>query len=157
MLFLLSFLSFRRFDLEDDLAKFKGDSNAGTSWASGDLPGAGLASPSTSSSNSMVGSTATSPTKTVGINPLTKSIYSKRYYEILRKRTQLPVWEYRQKFFELLDKNQILVLVGETGSGKTTQIPQWCVDYLRENNKKIGKHYHVSLFNVQNNLLFCKR
>lgn len=29
----------------------------------------------------------------------------------------------------LLDENQTLVLVGETGSGKTTQIPQWCADY----------------------------
>lgn len=29
----------------------------------------------------------------------------------------------------LLDENQTIVLVGETGSGKTTQIPQWCVDY----------------------------
>lgn len=23
------------------------------------------------------------------------------------------------------------MLVGETGSGKTTQIPQWCVEYMR--------------------------
>lgn len=85
----------------------------------------------------MIGST--SSTKTAGINPLNKLPYSQKYYEIFRKRIQLPVWEYKQKFFDLLDKNQILVLVGETGSGKTTQIPQWCVDYLRENNKKIGK------------------
>ncbi|XP_053203203.1 putative pre-mRNA-splicing factor ATP-dependent RNA helicase PRP1 isoform X2 [Panonychus citri] len=123
-----------RFDLEDDSTKLKGDSNPGTSWASGDLPGSTLAS--TSSAATMIGST--SSTKTAGINPLNKLPYSQKYYEIFRKRIQLPVWEYKQKFFDLLDKNQILVLVGETGSGKTTQIPQWCVDYLRENNKKIG-------------------
>jgi len=28
---------------------------------------------------------------------------------------------------KLLDENQCIVLVGETGSGKTTQIPQWYV------------------------------
>jgi HrpA-like RNA helicase len=28
-------------------------------------------------------------------------------------------------------KNQILVLVGETGSGKTTQIPQWCLEMIQ--------------------------
>ncbi len=28
------------------------------------------------------------------------------------------------------------VLVGETGSGKTTQIPQWCVDFMRYSTKK---------------------
>lgn len=31
----------------------------------------------------------------------------------------------------LLAEHQCIVLVGETGSGKTTQIPQWAVDYAR--------------------------
>lgn len=30
------------------------------------------------------------------------------------------------------------MLVGETGSGKTTQIPQWCVEYCRQRKIKIG-------------------
>jgi len=50
-----------------------------------------------------------------------------RYQEFLRKRILLPVWEYRAQFMKLLDENQCIVLVGETGSGKTTQIPQWYV------------------------------
>jgi pre-mRNA-splicing factor ATP-dependent RNA helicase DHX15/PRP43 len=33
----------------------------------------------------------------------------------------------------LLHSNQVLVLVGETGSGKTTQIPQWCVEFVKSN------------------------
>lgn len=48
-----------------------------------------------------------------------------RYFELLRKRSTLPVWEYREEFMRLLAENQAIVLVGETGSGKTTQIPQW--------------------------------
>ena len=68
----------------------------------------------------------------------TSKPYSKKYYDIYRKRLQLPVVEYKDKFFESLDKHQIMVLVGETGSGKTTQIPQWCVEYCRINGKKIG-------------------
>ena len=31
----------------------------------------------------------------------------------------------------ILHNNQTIVLVGETGSGKTTQIPQWCVEYAQ--------------------------
>jgi HrpA-like RNA helicase len=50
-----------------------------------------------------------------------------RYQEFLRKRITLPVWEYRAQFMKLLEENQCIVLVGETGSGKTTQIPQWYV------------------------------
>lgn len=66
------------------------------------------------------------------INKFTKRPYSRRWHDIYAKRTKLPVWEYRETFMRLLDENQTIVLVGETGSGKTTQIPQWCVDYCLE-------------------------
>lgn len=59
--------------------------------------------------------------------------YSQRYFDIFRKRIQLPVWEYKEKFFKVLSENQVTVLVGETGSGKTTQIPQWCLEWLKTN------------------------
>lgn len=72
------------------------------------------------------------------LNPLTGLPYSNRYYELFRKRIALPVWEYREKFFEYLSTHQILVLVGETGSGKTTQIPQWCVELLRQKGGRRG-------------------
>lgn len=63
------------------------------------------------------------------INKYTNLPYSRKWHEIHTKRLQLPVWEYKETFLRLLDENQTLVLVGETGSGKTTQIPQWCVEY----------------------------
>merc|ERR1719353_2884624 len=56
-------------------------------------------------------------------NPLTGRSYSQRYHTILEARKKLPVWEQRNEFFDMLSKNQTIVLVGETGSGKTTQIP----------------------------------
>ena len=62
--------------------------------------------------------------------------YTPRYFELFRKRIALPVWEYQDKFLELLAKHQTICLVGETGSGKTTQIPQWCVEYARKVGKK---------------------
>ena len=48
--------------------------------------------------------------------------YTPRYWELFRKRSQLPVWEYKDKFIDTMNKNQVMVLVGETGSGKTTQV-----------------------------------
>lgn len=64
-------------------------------------------------------------------NPLNGQPFSMRYYDILKKRLTLPVWEYKDSFMATLDKHQTTVLVGETGSGKTTQIPQACVEYAR--------------------------
>jgi pre-mRNA-splicing factor ATP-dependent RNA helicase DHX15/PRP43 len=75
-------------------------------------------------------------------NPYNGLPYSARYWDLYRKRVTLPVWEYRQKFLELLEQNQCITLVGETGSGKTTQIPQWCSDWARE-KAMYGKKYIV--------------
>jgi pre-mRNA-splicing factor ATP-dependent RNA helicase DHX15/PRP43 len=66
------------------------------------------------------------------LNPYTGSAYTRNYYSLLEHRMNLPSWEYREKFMELLDANQCITLVGETGSGKTTQIPQWCAEYITE-------------------------
>jgi pre-mRNA-splicing factor ATP-dependent RNA helicase DHX15/PRP43 len=59
------------------------------------------------------------------MNPFTQKLFSNKYKEILEKRRKLPVHKQRAEFLELIHNNQILVLVGETGSGKTTQIPQF--------------------------------
>ncbi|KAK3942230.1 Pre-mRNA-splicing factor ATP-dependent RNA helicase-like protein cdc28 [Diplogelasinospora grovesii] len=40
-------------------------------------------------------------------------------------RKSLPVYAYRDAFLDALKEYQVLILVGETGSGKTTQIPQY--------------------------------
>lgn len=48
--------------------------------------------------------------------------YSQRYHDILEKRKTLPVWQQKEEFFKVLKANQTLILVGETGSGKTTQV-----------------------------------
>eukprot|EP00899_Mesostigma_viride_P003739 jgi/Mesvir1/13366/Mv05851-RA.1 len=75
------------------------------------------------------------------INPYTFKPYSQRFKDILAKRQTLPVWQQKDEFLDMLSKNQIIVLVGETGSGKTTQIPQLVVDagYCRDasGNKKM--------------------
>ena len=72
-----------------------------------------------------------------GINPLTNRPYSQRYFQILEARKKLPVWEQRAEFFEMVKKNQTLVFVGETGSGKTTQIPAFMLETGLVRNKRM--------------------
>jgi pre-mRNA-splicing factor ATP-dependent RNA helicase DHX16 len=56
--------------------------------------------------------------------------------KLIHLRKTLPVYSYREEFLEAVQDNKVLVVVGETGSGKTTQIPQ----YLYEAGwSKLGK------------------
>jgi len=86
-------------------------------------------SPSDASSNSnQNGSTPENMIQ--GLNPYTHKPFSMKYHKIFEGRSKLPVWQHKREFLQTLNENQVIVLVGETGSGKTTQIPQWCVEYL---------------------------
>ena len=62
------------------------------------------------------------------INPWTGQAYTARYQSILQTRLQLPVYQFQSKLLEAVASNQTVVVEGETGSGKTTQIPQFLVE-----------------------------
>lgn len=62
------------------------------------------------------------------INPWTGVKYSSKYYSILEKRQKLPVYQFKDELIDTVQKNQFVVIEGETGSGKTTQIPQFLVN-----------------------------
>lgn len=54
-------------------------------------------------------------------------------------RKSLPIYQFRDQIIQAVEDHQVLIIVGETGSGKTTQLPQ----YLHEagytkNGMKIG-------------------
>ena len=58
-------------------------------------------------------------------------------------RKSLPVFKFREQFLSAIEANQVLIVVGETGSGKTTQLPQ----YLHEagySKSKDGKKLIVA-------------
>ncbi|CAE8645356.1 unnamed protein product, partial [Polarella glacialis] len=71
---------------------------------------------------------STSGEKGQNMNPLTGAPYTPRFYYLLEKRQKLPAWAARQDFLRLLQSNQVVVLVGEPGCGKSTQLPQILLD-----------------------------
>uniref|UniRef100_A0A0A1XSA0 RNA helicase n=1 Tax=Zeugodacus cucurbitae TaxID=28588 RepID=A0A0A1XSA0_ZEUCU len=96
---------------------------------------------STAFSNATTGAPATGAvvgaTRQPGtMNPYNLKPYTQRYFNLYKKRITLPVFEYQADFMRLLNEHQCIVLVGETGSGKTTQIPQWCVEFALTKGKK---------------------
>ncbi|EWY89205.1 hypothetical protein FOYG_10130 [Fusarium oxysporum NRRL 32931] len=52
-------------------------------------------------------------------------LHGRRYFELLSIRRRLPASAKRQEFLDLYHQHQVIVVSGETGSGKTTQIPQF--------------------------------
>lgn len=61
-------------------------------------------------------------------SPYTGRKYSSRYYALLRGRERLPIYAAKSRIQKLVNQYQTLLLVGETGSGKTTQVPQYILE-----------------------------
>lgn len=55
---------------------------------------------------------------------------SSRYERLLQERQQLPVFKHRHSIVETLKKHRVLVVAGETGSGKSTQVPHFLLEDL---------------------------
>ncbi|KAN0037287.1 hypothetical protein ACTFIV_002628 [Dictyostelium citrinum] len=50
------------------------------------------------------------------------------YKRIYQKRTELPIFKQRSHLIECIKNNQIIIIMGDTGCGKTTQIPQFVIE-----------------------------
>lgn len=57
-----------------------------------------------------------------------------------KARKSLPVYRHRARLMQAIKDNQVLIIVGETGSGKTTQLPQYLVEdgYTQGGKFQIG-------------------
>jgi len=51
-----------------------------------------------------------------------------RSQSIDKQRSRLPIYQNRNHILYLLERHQIIILIGETGSGKSTQVPQYLLE-----------------------------
>lgn len=56
----------------------------------------------------------------------------------LEIRKQLPAFKVRNELLNLINENQVVIVIGETGSGKTTQIPQFLYEAQYHKRGLIG-------------------
>jgi ATP-dependent RNA helicase DHX8/PRP22 len=52
-----------------------------------------------------------------------------REVDIQAQRRNLPIYQFKDEFLAHVDSHPVTILVGETGSGKTTQIPQYLYEH----------------------------
>lgn len=53
-----------------------------------------------------------------------------KYQRLLKERQQLPVFKHRSSIVETLKRHRVVVVAGETGSGKSTQVPHFLLEDL---------------------------
>lgn len=55
--------------------------------------------------------------------------------QCIRSRTELPIFNHRQKILDLVNSNQVVIIESSTGSGKSTQVPQFILEQATSRNK----------------------
>lgn len=63
---------------------------------------------------------------------------SKPRLSIVEQRRKLPIFGNRNKLIDLIKRHKTLIVLGEAGSGKTTQIPQYISSARLQENGKIA-------------------
>lgn len=67
------------------------------------------------------------------------SEHEKKKMSIKETRVSLPVYPFKEDLIAAIREHQVLIIEGETGSGKTTQIPQYLHEAgFTKDGKKIG-------------------
>ncbi|XP_036369202.1 ATP-dependent DNA/RNA helicase DHX36 isoform X3 [Octopus sinensis] len=82
------------------------------------------------------------PSSSIKCNPSLDAAYQKdlqerskstSYQKMLQFRKKLPSYDMRKELVDKIQNNQVVVISGETGCGKTTQVPQFILDdYLEQ-------------------------
>ena len=67
-----------------------------------------------------------------------KRLEDQEYLAMKEKRHQLPISAYRDQILEVLQHHQVIIISGETGCGKSTQVPQFLAEHLLLGSNRPG-------------------
>ena len=76
--------------------------------------------------------------KAVAKKTIAQKAATRRVLPIISFPDDLPVSERREEIQHALEQHQVIIVAGETGSGKTTQLPKICLAMGRGQDKMIG-------------------
>ncbi|KAI9246269.1 P-loop containing nucleoside triphosphate hydrolase protein [Phascolomyces articulosus] len=71
-------------------------------------------------------------------NNFQKRLKTDDYLKMKKKREELPMTSYRDQVLELVKGHQVVIISGETGCGKSTQVPQFIAEYLLQGPSTTG-------------------
>ncbi len=64
--------------------------------------------------------------------------HTKLRKDTINQINQLPILDQKERIIQAIRENQVVIIAGDTGSGKTTQIPKFCLAAGRGKKKLIG-------------------
>lgn len=77
------------------------------------------------------------------------SEYEKKKMTIEETKKSLPIFPFKDDLIQAVREHQVLIIEGETGSGKTTQIPQYLYEAgFTEDGKETYKFISYILFKL---------
>ncbi|AEO59389.1 hypothetical protein MYCTH_2307634 [Thermothelomyces thermophilus ATCC 42464] len=54
---------------------------------------------------------------------------SPKFQQMLASRMELPMWQFRQQVVDMVEREQVVIICGETGCGKSTQVPSFLLEH----------------------------
>ncbi|KAF4342708.1 DNA RNA helicase (DEAD H box family II) [Fusarium beomiforme] len=60
---------------------------------------------------------------------------TRKFQMMLQSRMQLPMWNFREQVLNAVDENQVVIVCGETGCGKSTQVPSFLLEHQLSQGK----------------------
>ena len=58
------------------------------------------------------------------------------YGRMLNSRKKLPIWNFKDDLLAMIEKNQVVIICGETGCGKSTQVPAFILENELSNGRQ---------------------